>query len=68
MNDVQTYENRRSRVAVQVCSKWAATDDWTDEQMLQVRSAADVTYWHGITDLDWEAATLALLQRQVALN
>jgi hypothetical protein len=56
------YTNRRTRVAIQVCSKWARTDDWTDEQMLTVIAAADMAFRAGITDLDWEAATLHKLK------
>ena len=56
------YEARRSRVAIQVCSKWARTDDWNDDQMLTVIAAADMTYTAEINDLDWEASALALLQ------
>jgi hypothetical protein len=57
------YTNRRSRVALQVCSKWIGTDDWSDEQMLAVVAAADMAFRTGINDLDWEDATFERLRQ-----
>jgi hypothetical protein len=57
----EAYDARRSRVAMQVVSRWKG-DDFADDDMLTVIAAADMTFRNGINDLDWEAATLASLE------
>jgi|HubBroStandDraft_3_1064219.scaffolds.fasta_scaffold80171_2 hypothetical protein len=55
------HANRRARVAIQVFSRWKGHDDPTDDDLAAVERAADVAFRRDINDLDWEDATLRLL-------
>jgi hypothetical protein len=59
------YTPRRERVVIQVLEKWThgvlIRSDLEAEMTQAVRAAADMSFTSKINDLDWEDATLALL-------
>lgn len=63
---VTDYAERRHRVAIQVWERWTdgglkLNGETEEATMAAVERAADASFRAGINDLDWEAATLRLL-------